>query len=408
MSRRRALSIVLALAAVAATVVGGLRVFAGSGGKHITAYFDQAVAIYPGSDLRVLGVKVGEVDSVTPQGRQVKVVITLDPGVKVPKDARAAVVSPSVVADRYVQLTPAYTGGPEIADRAELPASRNATPVEVDQLYASLTELSKALGPTGANSAGALSGLLDTGARNLNGNGAAIGDSIEQFGKAAKTLDGSSDHLFNTLSYLRTFTTMLKNKDGAVRDAQNQLADVTSFFADNKDNLAGALKELGTALGDVKTFIQDNRAGLKAEVDKLTPLTQILVDQRASLAEALDTAPLAAGNALNAYDPVHRTLDGRGDINEISMGGDLVRAPNPAVAGDAPLVPVPQASLRALPALPLPPVGTVYGTSADTAKSSATPGPLGGPAPSGRPGEPSGSSPAGSSPGSGARSGGQG
>ena len=126
---------------------------------------------------------------------------------------------------------------------------------------------------------------------------------------------------------------MLKNKDGAVRDAQNQLADVTSFFADNKDNLAGALKELGTALGNVKTFIQDNRGSLKAEVDKLAPLTQILVDQRASLAEALDTAPLAAGNALNAYDPVHRTLDGRGDINEISMGGDLVRAPQPGGRG---------------------------------------------------------------------------
>ncbi|KOU47683.1 MCE family protein [Streptomyces sp. WM6378] len=374
MSRRRALTIVLALAVIAATVAGGLRVFAGPGGKRITAYFDHAVGIYPGSDLRILGVKVGEVDSVTPQGRQVKVVVTLDRGVRVPKDARAAVVSPSVVADRYVQLTPAYTGGPEIADRAELPASRNATPVEVDQLYASITELSKSLGPSGVNASGALSGLLDTGAKNLDGNGAAIGDSIEQFGKAAKTLDGSSEHLFATLSYLQTFTTMLKNKDGAVRDAQNQLADVTSFFADNKDNLAGALKELGTALGNVKTFIQDNRGSLKAEVDKLAPLTQILVDQRASLAEALDTAPLAAGNALNAYDPAHRTLDGRGNINEISMGGDIVFPLNPAAAGSAGLVPVPQARLKALPTLPLPPVGTVYGTAADPAKGAA-PGP---------------------------------
>ncbi|MGW1865794.1 MCE family protein [Streptomyces mauvecolor] len=368
MSRRRALTIVLALAVIAATVAGGLRVFAGPGGKRITAYFDHAVGIYPGSDLRILGVKVGEVDSVTPQGRQVEVVVTLDRGVRVPKDARAAIVSPSVVADRYVQLTPAYTGGPEITDRAELPASRNATPVEVDQLYASITELGKSLGPSGANASGALSGLLDTGARNLDGNGAAIGDSVEQFGKAAKTLDGSSEHLFATLSYLQTFTTMLKNKDGAVRDAQNQLADVTSFFADNKDNLAGALKELGTALGNVKTFIQDNRGALKAEVDKLAPLTQILVDQRASLAEALDTAPLAAGNALNAYDPAHRTLDGRGNINEISMGGAIVFPPNPAVAGGAGLVPVPEARLKALPTLVLPPVGTVYGTAADPAE----------------------------------------
>ncbi|RCH69057.1 MCE family protein [Streptomyces sp. SDr-06] len=378
MSRRRALTIVLALAVIAATVVGALRVLADSGGKRITAYFDHAVGIYPGSDLRILGVKVGEVDSVTPQGQHVKVVVTLDRGVRVPKDARAAVVSPSVVADRYVQLAPAYTGGPEIADRAELPASRNATPVEVDQLYASLTELSKSLGPGGVNATGALSGLLDTGAKNLGGNGAAIGDSIEQFGKAAKTLDGSSAHLFTTLSYLQTFTTLLKNKDGAVRDAQNKLADVTSFFADNKDNLAGALKELGTALGNVKTFIRDNRAGLKAEVDKLAPLTQILVNQRASLAEALDTAPLAAGNTLNAYDPAHRTLDGRANINEISMGGDIVTPLNPAVAGGAGLVPVPQARLRALPALPLPPVGTVYGTAADGAIDAT--GPSGDPA----------------------------
>ncbi|WP_328307701.1 MCE family protein [Streptomyces sp. NBC_00442] len=381
MSRRRALTIVLALAVIAVTVIGGLRVFAGPGGKRITAYFDHAVGIYPGSDLRILGVKVGEVDSVTPQGQQVKVVVSLDRGVRVPKDVRAAVVSPSVVADRYVQLAPAYTGGPELADRAELPASRNATPVEVDQLYASLTELGASLGPNGANASGALSGLLDTGAKNLGGNGAAIGDSIEQFGKAAKTLDGSSDHLFATLSYLQTFTSMLKDKDGAVRDAQNQLADVTSFFADNKDNLAGALKELGTALGNVKTFIQDNRGSLKSEVDKLAPLTQILVDQRASLAEALDTAPLAAGNALNAYDPVHRTLDGRGDINEISMGGDLVHAPNPAVAGSAALVPVPEERLKALPVLPLPPIGTVYGSADDTAKgSTSAPSPSSGPA----------------------------
>ncbi|MFG3281814.1 MCE family protein [Streptomyces sp. NPDC048111] len=373
MSRRRALTIVLALAVIAVTVAGGLRVFAGPGGKRITAYFDRAVGIYPGSDLRILGVKVGEVDSVTPQGQQVKVVVTLDDGVRVPQDVRAAIVSPSVVADRYVQLAPAYTGGPEIADRAELPAARNATPVEVDQLYASITELGKALGPDGANSSGALSRLLDTGAKNLSGNGAAIGDSIEQFGKAAKTLDGSSEHLFATLSYLQTFTTMLKNKDGAVRDAQNQLADVTSFLADNKDNLAGALKELGTALGSVKTFIQDNRGSLKAEVDKLAPLTQILVEQRASLAEALDTAPLAAANALNAYDPVHRTLDGRGNINEISMGGDIVFPANPSVAGGAALVPVPQDRLRALPALPLPPVGTVYGTADGPAKSPGNP-----------------------------------
>lgn len=316
----------LALTVLAAAGLVAVRVL-DDDGIRVTAYFDRAVGIYAGSDLRVLGVRVGEVESVEPQGTRVRVALRLDEGVRVPADARALVVAPSIVADRYVQLSPAYSTGPTLADGAQLPASRNRTPVEIDQLYDSITELSKALGPDGANSAGALSGLLDTGAKNLKGNGAAIGTSIEQFGKAAKTLDGSSDDLFTTLGQLQTFTTMLKKKDGDVRTAQERLDEVVGYFAENKEDLAGALKELGKALAQVKTFIKDNRGELKKNIDRLVPLTQTLVDQRASLAEALDVAPLAAGNLVNAYNKDTRTLDGRANLNEISMGGPLLPLP---------------------------------------------------------------------------------
>ncbi|MFD7710746.1 MCE family protein [Streptomyces sp. NPDC059785] len=331
-SRRRKL---LAAVTVLAVVAAGLATARAldSSGTRITAYFDRTVGIYAGSDLRILGVRVGEVESVRPQGTRVRVELALDDGVRVPRSARALVVAPSIVADRYVQLTPAWSSGPSLADGAVLPASRNRTPVEIDQLYASITDLSKALGPDGANSSGALSDLLTTGAANLDGNGEAIGDSIEQFGKAAKTLDGSSDDLFTTLSSLQTFTTMLKDKDTDVRTAQERLDTVVSFFADNKDDLAGALEELGKALGQVKTFIKDNRGELKKNVDKLVPLTETLVRQRSSLAEALDVAPLAADNLVGAYDTDTGMLDGRADLNEISMGGPLL--PLPATGGSA-------------------------------------------------------------------------
>ncbi|EFE69710.1 secreted protein [Streptomyces viridosporus ATCC 14672] len=322
----------LALAVLAAGGLTAVRVL-DSDGTRITAYFDRAVGIYAGSDLRVLGVRVGEVESVRPQGTTVRVGLLLDEGVKVPEGARAVVVAPSVVADRYVQLTPAHSTGPALADGAVLPAARNRTPVEIDQLYDSITELGRALGPDGANSGGALSELLSTGAANLEGNGEAIGDGIEEFGKAARTLDGSSGDLFDTLRRLQTFTTMLKEKDTDVRTAQERLDEVVGFFADNKDDLAGALEELGTALGQVKTFIEDNRGELKKNVDRLVPLTRTLVEQRASLAEALDVAPLAAGNVVNAYNPDTRTLDGRANLNEISMGGPLL--PLPATGGSS-------------------------------------------------------------------------
>ncbi len=329
--RRKVLTGVLALAVLVAGGLATVRVL-DDDGTRVTAWFDRAVGVYAGSDLRILGVRVGEVESVRPQGTRVRVGLLLDEGVKVPEGARAVVVAPSVVADRYVQLTPAYGSGPALADGAVLPASRNRTPVEIDQLYESITELGQALGPDGANSTGALSDLLRTGAANLDGNGEAIGDSIEEFGKAARTLDGSSDDLFDTLSRLQTFTTMLKEKDADVRTAQERLDEVVGFFADNKDDLAGALEELGAALGQVKTFIEDNRGELKKNVDRLVPLTQTLVEHRASLAEALDVAPLATGNLVSAYNPDTRTIDGRTNLNEISMGGPLL--PLPAAGGD--------------------------------------------------------------------------
>ncbi|MFE7465442.1 MCE family protein [Streptomyces sp. NPDC057499] len=361
MRMKRIVGIGAGIAVVAVAATTGV-LAADDGGTTITAYFDQATGVYAGSDLRVLGVRVGTVESVTPRGKEVRVTLRLDKGVKVPKDAHAVVVAPSLVADRYVQLAPAYDGGPEIEDDAVLPAANNATPVEVDQLYDSITQLSKALGPEGANADGALKDLLDTGAKNLDGNGAAIGDSIEQFGKATKTLDKSSGNLFDTLSYLQTFTTMLKDNDGNVRAAEQQLNSVTGFLADDKENLGAALKELGTALAQVKGFIQKNRGTLKKNVEALVPITQSLVDQRASLAEAMDTLPLAAGNVLNAYDPANRTLNGRTNLNELSMGGPLTESP-----GLAGLTPVDTARRKALPSLPLPAVGTVYGTPAKTA-----------------------------------------
>lgn len=139
----------IALAVAAALVVAGALwwVFTRAGTTTVTAYFDKAVGIYEGSDVRVLGVEVGSVTSVEPQGEIVKVDMRVDRGVDIPADARAVQITPSVVADRYVQLTPAYSGGETMSNGAVIDRERTATPVEVDELYASIDELARALGP---------------------------------------------------------------------------------------------------------------------------------------------------------------------------------------------------------------------------------------------------------------------
>ena len=85
--------------------------------NELTAYFPRTVALYPGSEVRILGVRVGEVESVTPEGDRVKVTMNYERRYDVPADAKAVIISPAIVGDRFVQLTPAYTDGPDAEGR---------------------------------------------------------------------------------------------------------------------------------------------------------------------------------------------------------------------------------------------------------------------------------------------------
>ncbi|NKS39744.1 MCE family protein [Rhodococcus hoagii] len=306
------------VAAVVVVAVGVLWwLFQNVGTTKITAYFDKSVGIYEGSDVRVLGVKVGTVDSVEPQGDQVQVTMTVDRGVDIPADAKAAQVTPSVVSDRYIQLTPVYTGGETMANDATIPRERTATPVEVDQLYASVTELSEALGPNGANKDGALSNLVDTAAANLDGNGDALGNTFTQLSAAARTLSDSRADIFDTVKNLQVFVSALAANDAQVRQFNTQLADFSGYLAGEKENLGLALNQLSLALGDVARFVEDNRELLQGNIEGLTTVTQTVADQRDSLAEALVTLPLAISNLVNTHDAESGTLQMRVDLPDL-------------------------------------------------------------------------------------------
>ncbi|MGH3621447.1 MAG: MCE family protein, partial [Sciscionella sp.] len=177
---------------------------------------------------------------------------------------------------------------------------------------------STSLGPNGANSKGALSRLLNTGAANLDGNGKALKQTISELGKATRTLNGKQGELFDTVRNLAKFTSALAESDSAVREFNARLTDVSGFLAGERGQLSSAVAQLGAALGKVRSFIEDNRSALKSNVDNLASVTKVLVDERSSLAETLDIAPLALSNISGVYNASSGTLDGRPVINELT------------------------------------------------------------------------------------------
>lgn len=284
------------------------------GERHLTVDFDRTVSLYEGADVRILGVPVGQVDSVEPMGDKVRVELSWDSEYKVPEDVKAVIVSPAIVGDRYVQLTPAYQGGAELEDDAILDASDTAVPVELDQVYDSLDQLATALGPEGANKDGSLDRLLSSSADAFDGQGKKFHRMLRDLSKLTGTLDQNKDELFGSMGQLERFVKALADNDAAVREFNASLSEVSGMLKGERNDLAGALRALGSSLDEVRTYVRDNRSALKSNVDALVDVTDQLVDQRKNLAKIMNTAPTALGNQVLAYNPSMGSLDNRSTV----------------------------------------------------------------------------------------------
>ena len=304
--------IIVALLAAAAVTM-----FSEDERKTLTAKFPRTISVYEGSDVRVLGVPVGTVDSVTPSGTEVVVTMSYDPEVKIPADASAVIISPSIVGDRYVQLTPVYEGGDVLADDATLDVNRTAVPLELDQIYENLDKLNVALGPTGANRNGALSDLLEVTAENFGGQGEKFNETIRNFGRFSETLSDNREEFFGSARALQGFISTLAQNDQTVRDFNQSLSDVSSVLAGERQELSAALRNLSVAMTQVSTFVRENREILGRNIRGLKRFTDVLAKQRGALDEILSAAPVALNNLALTYNPQAGTLDTRGNMGEL-------------------------------------------------------------------------------------------
>ncbi len=290
----------------------------------VTAYFPRTVGIYPGSDVRVLGVRIGEVLTVDPQGDRVRVDLQYDDEHKVPADAKAAIINASVVSDRYLQLLPAYRKGDTMRSGAVIPEKRTAVPVELDRIFESLHTTGEALGPKGANKDGSLSRLLGVSADNLGGQGERMNQTVEDLSEAVTTLSDGRKDMFGTVRNLQVFTAALAADDDSVRSFNDSLSEVAGLLAGERKDLKKAIEHLGKALGEVAAFVKDNKKSLTSNVKGLSEVTGVFVKQRGALEEFMDVFPAGLSNLQTAYNPATGALDTRNNSDHSQDPGDLV------------------------------------------------------------------------------------
>ncbi|WCO65012.1 MlaD family protein [Iamia majanohamensis] len=293
----RLLVVVLAVvvAGTGCGVVGG-----GADGYEVTARFDRGIAVYPGSPVRVIGIDVGTVTDVVPEGGRVTITMEIGEDHQIPADATATIVPLSLLGERYVQIGPAYEEGPTLGPGDEI--GRTRVPAEFDELLRGLQDLTGAIDPDAASE------LVTDLATLLDGQGAQINDLLEDGAGTAELVADKADEIGDIITSLAELSRTLKDRTGSVQELLRSYNLLAEILTENRDDLDATITQLDRAVVALTGVLERHDEQLPADVEVLAGAGSTLGANVDRLQSTLaDTVRLftAAGRV---YDPERRVL----------------------------------------------------------------------------------------------------
>lgn len=307
----------LAILVAVLLVGGGVGLVTRSGGDGtytVTAYFEKAIGLFPNSDVDILGVPVGKVRSVDPQGPTVKVVMEISDRYEVPADAFAQIVPISVIADRFVQLHPPYTGsGPTLEDGAVLDTDRTQIPAELDDVFKQLKKLLEAIEPGEDGEPGALGELIVALNDALGDREADLRGTVVNTAALTGALSDAQADLSDLLINLDDLFGKLAQRSGSISSLNKNFAIVMSTLAQSRDDLEGTLANLGDMTGEVSRVLRVHRGRLGGDLELAGNILSKVLENRASVEESLTWLPVVGIGLSNAFHDGQADVDVRDD-----------------------------------------------------------------------------------------------
>jgi len=255
---------VAAFATLVALVLTGCSM-SGGGTRTYKAEFTRAIQVFPAVKVRVLGVAVGQVATVTnARGGVIVTFQVTDPDIKIPSNVKAAVVPQSLLGERYIQLFPSYTGGSQLRPGAMIPLDRTAVPAEPDELLRSLNNYMSGLDPK------TVTRFVENAARVLNGSGANLNRLIQHGAGVISTLSAKRNDLRTLIVELDKLTTALSTRQRGVAGLIHNYNTVAHAIVDDRAALEGTINGLNQASVQLASLIVAHRRPLHEDIEHLT------------------------------------------------------------------------------------------------------------------------------------------
>ena len=255
--------------------------------KTYKAVFSDATGVNKGDDVRIAGVKVGNVSGVDVVDRTAALVtFKVSSDQKLTESTLAAIRYRNLVGQRYIALSQGVGSPKTLAEDATIPESRTKPALDLTVLFNGFKPLFQALSPADVNK---LAYEIIT---VFQGEGGTLDSLLAHTASVTSTLASRDQVIGDLITNLNNVMTTVGKRDGQLNDLLVNLRQFVSGLSQDRQAILGSLDSISTLAVQTSDLVTGIRPGLTSDVKQLRTVAGTLDRNKAEVDRALQVLPI--------------------------------------------------------------------------------------------------------------------
>lgn len=248
--------------------------------------FTDATGVIPGDEVRIAGVRVGQVDSIKLyQGDLAQVTVSVQKSERLPRSTQAQLRYRNLMGQRYVSLTQGSGQGGQLPPGGLIPKEQTAPALDLTALFNGFRPLLRAIRPQDVNQ------LSYEIIQVLQGEGGTVNGLLAHVSSLTQTLGNRDEVIGRVIDNLDKVISTVDSRDQEVSTLITDLRGLVSGLAGDRKAIGDSLVSVNQLIGATNGLLTQARPPLKQDIDQLGKLSKVLADNGDDLNKAFAQLP---------------------------------------------------------------------------------------------------------------------
>lgn len=257
--------------------------------REYQAIFKDVTGVLEGDDVRIAGVRVGEVADIKVYKRtKALVTFTVDETKELPQSTHVAVRWRNLIGQRYLALTEGVGSEAPLGEGDVIPISQTAPALDLDTLFNGFKPLFKALDPKQVNK------LATEIVMTLQGEAGSINSLLSHTASLTNHLANQDKVIGQLIDNLNDVLSNLHEHNEQLNDLLIQLQRFISGLSRDRTAILGSLENVNALAKSTGDLVEDTRPSIREDVKQLGRVSKTLHENEDVVDRTLEQLPVRA------------------------------------------------------------------------------------------------------------------